>query len=415
MTPGLYFEARLAFRHLRAGGGQTALTVAAVAAGVVIVVFISSLIFGLRGRITSLITERLPHVTVTVPEADPEPLRLGPDEAGDIVSSHIERQSPQRKLIENWPEAVAVVRGIRGVSAVAPTAGGQGFLSRGGRRIGAQIYGADPPALDAITPIEKYVYAGSYLNLSADGVAIDRTTAEELGVGVGDRVRLTSSEQQSDSLVVEALYDTGQNRLGGASYVTLRTGQSLFATGTAVQSVLVKVSDLFAADTIAGRIRALLPYKAESWSEQNPDVVSSLGAQSAVAYMISAFSLVAAAFAIASILIVSVLQKGKQIGILKSMGATSRQILLVFTLEGLGIAVVGATLGGGLGSAIVWGLSQIRQQATRIGGEPESLFPARLNWEVVLAAMMAATISTVLAAILPASRAANLDPVEVMR
>ncbi|GAB4453810.1 MAG: ABC transporter permease [Armatimonadaceae bacterium] len=410
----LYFESRLAFRHLKAGGRQTALTVAAVAAGVVIVVFISSLIFGLRQRITTLITERLPHVTVTVEDAEPSPL-TEIDGAEEIISSRIEQANPQRKLIENWQQAVDVVSSIPGVTAVAPTVSGQGFLSRGGKRVGVSVTGAEPERLDAITPLQKFVYAGDFLALSAEGIAINSETAEELGVGIGDRVRLTSSEERSESFLIEALYDTGQNRLGGGVYVTLRSGQSLFATGTAVQSVLVKVQDLFAADRIAGRIRALLPYDAESWSQQNPDAVASLGAQAASAYLVSGFSLIAAGFAIASILIVSVVQKGKQIGILKSMGATSRQILIVFTLEGLGIALVGSTVGALLGSGVVWGLSQIRQTATRIGGEPESLFPAQLSWEVVVIAMVAATISTVIAAIFPARQAASLDPVEVMR
>jgi lipoprotein-releasing system permease protein len=203
--------------------------------------------------------------------------------------------------------------------------------------------------------------------------------------------------------------------VGSRAYVTLRTAQSLFATRTAVGSLLVRADDLFQSDQVADRIAALLPYKVESWSRQAPQTVAGLQAQRAVAGLISVFSLVASSFAIASVLIVSVLQRSKQIGILKSMGARNRQILMVFTLEGLGIALVGASLGALAGCLIVWAFTQVKQPITRMGGPPEPLLPAQLSWQLVAIAMLAAVVSTVLAAILPARRAAQLDPVKVIR
>jgi lipoprotein-releasing system permease protein len=439
----LRFEATLAYRHLRSGGSQTLLTVSAVAAGVIIVVFITSLIFGLRQRISSLITDLLPHIVVSPPETDPVPLQdLGtqvfrlpgakerpsrtperpnartPERPPEdpLIASRIERQSQQRKYIENWPQAVEVIRSIPEVSAVAPAVTGQGFVSRGAQRLGVQVYGAVPEQLDRITAVQKYVFTGSYFGLGAEEILIGRRLAEDLGVSVQDRVRLTSTESLTDSFLIAGIYDTGQEQgLGSRVYINLRPAQSLYGTGTAVSTTLVALHDLFQADQVADRIMALLPYKAESWSRQNPDAVAGLRAQAAVAYLLSGFSLAASSFAIASVLIVSVLQKSKQIGILKSMGARSRQIMLVFTLEGLGIALVGATLGALLGSGVVWALTLVKQPVTRIGGEPEPLLPAEISLPLIAAAMLAATVSTVLAAILPARRAARLDPVEVMR
>jgi lipoprotein-releasing system permease protein len=457
----LRFEATLAFRHLRSGGGQTALTVSAVAAGVILVVFITSLIYGVQKRIAELLTDILPNVTVTSREVQPKglgeydpsprpPPRNGEGESrrttpssplsvsgrgvvtpadegrreqgaegsssSPIVSSRIERLSPQRKAIENWPQAAAVIRNLPGVTAVAPAVMGQGFASRGGRRFGCQVYGAHPVELDAVTSVTKYLFTGHYEGLDGEEIVIGYKLSQDLGVGVGDRIRLTSSEGLSDSFLVAGIFDTGQQQTFTANvYVTLRSGQSLFALGTGVHSILVRTSSIFDADRIAERIAALLPYKAESWSQQAPQTVAGLKAQNAVASLISGFSLIASAFAIASVLIVSVLQKSKQIGILKSMGAKSRQILLVFTLEGLGIALVGATLGAISGSLLVWGLSFIKQPVTRMGAKPEPLFMSMLSWQLIAGAMLAAIVSTVLAAILPARRAAKLDPVQVMR
>jgi lipoprotein-releasing system permease protein len=434
----LGFEATLAYRHLRSGGGQTLLTVSAVAVGVIAIVFISSLIFGARRMISSLLTDILPHVTVSPLESEPQPLDPGgvqgdrperlppkpPQSWGGwggtpdrpIISSRIERQSQQRKEIENWPQAVEVIRGIPHVIAVAPAVTGQGFVSRGSKRLGVQVFGANPEQLDAVTSVTKYVFSGHYLGLEADEIVLSYKIAQELGVAVGDRVRLASTESLTDSFLVAGFYDTGQEQsFGSRAYITLRAAQSLYGTGTAVQSILVAADQLFAADQVADRIAALLPYKAESWSRLAPQVVSGLNAQAAVAFLISGLSLAASAFAIASILIVSVVQKSKQIGILKSMGAKGRQILLVFTLEGLGIALVGSTIGAAVGSLVVWALSLVKQPVTRVGGPPQPLLPSALTWQLLAAAMLAATISTVLAAILPARRAARLDPVQVMR
>jgi lipoprotein-releasing system permease protein len=420
----LRFERTLAIRHLRSGGWQTVLTVSAVAAGVILVIFITSLIYGIQARFAELLTDITPHVTVTPRDREPEPLsRIDrrqatsgqPGERG-IISSRIERQSPQRKQIENWPEVMKVIRGVPGVTAVAPSVTGQGFISRGGRRLGVAVFGADPEALDAVNNVTKYVFTGHYLGLAADEIVVTYKLAEDLGIGVGDRVRLTSSEGLSESFRIAGLYDTGQDQaFGSRAYVTLRAAQSLFATGTAVRAVYVRTNALFGAQRQAGQIAALLPYKAEAWMEQTPQFLAGLAAQNASAALISGFSLIASAFAIASVLIVSVLQKSQQIGILKSMGAKGRQILLVFTLEGLGIALIGATLGAAIGSGIVWGLTQIKQPVSRMGAAPESLFPAALAWQVVAGAMLAAILTTVLAAILPARRAARLDPVQVIR
>src|SRR5262245_34209560 len=96
------FETMLALRHLRAGRGQTLLTVAAVATGVLVVIFISSLIFGTCKSIRDMLLDTLPQVTVTPPEPEPVPLVQTPGAAAVLSSSRIERQTQQRKDIENW-------------------------------------------------------------------------------------------------------------------------------------------------------------------------------------------------------------------------------------------------------------------------------------------------------------------------
>jgi len=407
------FETRLAVRHLLTGGGQTLLTVGAVAAGVIVIIFLTALIFGMREKLTKMLTESIPHVTVKVREVEPVPLSEIQDLESAMSSSKVEKQAPQLKYIDDWQHVVDVIRTVPNVRIALPAIQGQGFASKGGNPIGVTITGADPSQQDEVSPVSKDLIAGKYVGLASDGVVIDYELAKDLAVSVGDRIRVTSSAGNTESLSVSGIYSRGQGR--GGAYVTLRTAQSLFSMGNSVNVILVKVKELFGSDEVADRIQSLVPYEARSWSREYPSFVSSLTVQAASAYLISGFSLIASSFAIASVLIVSVLQKSKQIGILKSIGATRSQILRVFTLEGLAIALAGSLSGALIGSLMVYLISLPLQKTARPGHVPDQLFPVAILPTYIFGAMIAAILATVVAAWFPARRAAKMNPVDVMR
>ncbi len=403
------FEFQLALRHLLSGGWQTVLTISAVAAGVIIVIFITSLIFGLIGSISTLLTESIPHITIRVDDSNPKTLT----DNKNPTSSRIEDQASQLKFIDNWEQVVKTVRGLPNVQAVTPIVTGQGFASKGANPIGVSVTSADPELLDIITPVTKNLTSGKYRGLLSDEIVIDTELAKDLNVAVGDRIRLTSSAGQADSFTIAGIYSRGQGR--GTAYILLRNGQSLFSFGTSVNVVYVKVADIYDVDNLANTISALTSYEAKPWTKDFPDFLTTTKAMQASAYLISVFSLIASAFAIASVLVVSVLQKSAQIGILKSMGAKQRQILTVFIIEGMGVAILGSSVGAILGMIIVFLLSLLRGPITVEGKEPKALFPAKIIPLYIGLAILAAIISTVLAAVLPARRAAKLNPVDVMR
>jgi lipoprotein-releasing system permease protein len=409
----LRFESQLAVRHLRAGGRQTLLTISAVAAGVIIVVFVTALIFGAQRRWTALLTEALPHITIRVTEPKPTPLADLPGASAGSISSRIEQRAPQEKNLENWARLVEIMQTIPGVRLAAPVVRAQAFASKGGSPFGVTVVGAAPDVQDQVTPVTKNLIAGRYRGLGSEEIVIDYELARDLHVGVGDRMRLTSNTGAVAVFTIAGVYTQGQGR--GSAYITLRTAQSLYGLGTAVNAILVKVRDIYSAEQVAERLRALLPYEARSWIQEFPQFLSVLQMQTASTYLISVFSLMASAFAIAAILIVSVLQKSKQIGILKSMGARRRQVLRAFLLEGLGIALVGSVVGAVVGTSIVYLLGLIEQPVTRVGRPPEPLFPVAILPLYIGLAMLSATAATVLAALLPAQRAARLNPVDVIR
>lgn len=409
LVPKAYrFELRLAVRYLFSGGMQTVLTISAVATGVIIVIFITSLIFGLQNMMSILLTESIPHVTVQVEDPKPKPL----ENPESPTSSRIEVSASRLKFIDNWAEVVTMLRGLPNVSDVAAVVSGQGFASKGANPIGVSVVGADPELLDVITPITRDIVSGRYKNLSSDEIVIDTELAKDLNVSVGERIRLTSSSDQADSFTVAGIYNRGQGR--GSAYVTLRNAQSLFGLGTSVNIIYIKAEDIYAVDKLSNTIMALTRYEARPWTRDYSRNLTNMQMMGVSAYLISAFSLIASAFAIASVLIVSVLQKSAQIGILKSMGARHSQILTVFVFQGLGVALIGSTLGAIVGTLIAY-LISLPTRASVAGQEPLALFPVKIMPLYIGLAMLAAIITTVFAAVMPARRAAKLNPVDVMR
>ncbi len=411
----LRFETMLAVRHLRYSPGQTGLTIGTVAIAVTVMIFINSLILGLQRRILRDQIGALPHVTVKMPELKPTALEaLASPQPDQMSVSRLETQAQQRLDIEQPELLEEQLRKFPGVRVAVASARGQAFVVRGARRYGVSVSGADPVRQDAIVNLSRDLLEGRWLDLGADELAMGFKLADELGAHLGDRVRLESSEGVKGVFRIAGIFDTGVNAVdGGQVFVTLRAAQNLFATGRNVSAVLLKLEDPFTADQLALRINQSLGYKTESWMKEQAMIVNGFNAQNSSRRMISAFSLLASAFGIASVLIVSVLQKSKQIGILKSMGARDRQLMWVFTLEGLYISLLGAVLGALGGAGLLYLLSGIKQVARF--GKTNQLFPVAFDASVFLGAMGAAVLATLVASLLPALRAARMNPVEIIR
>jgi lipoprotein-releasing system permease protein len=206
------FRSSVAFCHLCDGGRQTLLTVSAAAAGVVIAILVTSLIFELQDRMTELLTEAIPHITIQAEKPHPMPLAAVIGTTPESSSTRLERQARQRKLIDNWPQVIDVVRGLRNVRTAAPVVKGPGFVSKGVNSIGVSVVGSDPVLQDQVGPVTKNLVAGKYVGLGSEDIVIDAELAKELNVGTGERIRLTSSTGTSDSFSVVGIYSRGQER-----------------------------------------------------------------------------------------------------------------------------------------------------------------------------------------------------------
>jgi lipoprotein-releasing system permease protein len=329
--------------------------------------------------------------------------------AGTTVQETVQR----RGSFDDVEKLTRQLAQFAGVTAVVPAIRGQAFLVHGVKRLGVSVSGADPAKQERINALQDDMIAGRWLSLGSDEIVVGFRLADEAGVRLGDRVRLISSEGVDGVFTVAGIFDTGQNAADlGSVFTTLRSAQRLFRLQGAVSSVLLKLADPFAANRVADAVTGSLRHKSESWMREQAQFVNGLRAQSSSSAMISVFALLASAFSIAAVLIVSVIQKSKEIGILKSMGARDRQIMLIFGLEGLGIAMVGAAAGCGAGYLFLRMLAGVRQVARF--GRTDQLFPVSFDPAIFLGAAAAAVAATMFAAVLPARRAARMDPVEII-
>jgi lipoprotein-releasing system permease protein len=407
------FEVTLAYRHLRHSPGQSLLTIMTVAVAVTVMIFINSLVLGLQNRILHDQIGSLPHITIKMAERQPTPLYALPGASG-FQGASIEKQAIQRIDIQQPDLLEEQVMTFPGVTTAVAAVRGQAFVIRGEKRYGVTVSGSLPYRYERVVSLQEHMIAGRWLDITSEEVVLGFRLADDLGIKVGDRIRLVSSEGVSQTFLLAGMYDTGLNSMDqGQVFVTLRAAQDLFATGRDVSSINVKLARPFEANAIADRMTQSLGYKCESWMREQAQIVNAFNAQNSSRLMISGFSLLASAFGIASVLIVSVLQKSKQIGILKSIGARDSQLMLVFTLEGLIIALLGATLGAGLGSVLLKFLMGIKQVARF--GKANTLFPITFETSVFVGAMGAAVLATLVASIIPAWRAARMNPVDVIR
>jgi lipoprotein-releasing system permease protein len=406
----LRFEALLAWRYVTTSRGQTGLTVAAVAAAVCLIIFINCLLKGVQSRFISDLIGAVAHISVKVPDPDPVPLKNTEDAK---YAATVQKQLQKRNDLRRPNDLEALLSTFPQVKSTAASVGGQAFLIRGVRKFGINVRGAEPAKQEGISKLSDDMVQGRWLSIGPNDLVIGYKLAEDTGVKLGDTVTLISSEQIVKTFVVGGIFDTGQVQVDGSNvFMTLRAAQQLFATGRDANSISIKLNDPWQANEVSQMISDSLGLKTESWMVEQAQLVNAFAAQNGSRLMISFFSLSASAFGIASVLIVSVFQRSRQIGILKSMGAKDTQILRVFALQGLFISVIGALVGALSGYALLTFLMSFKQVARF--GKSDQLFPAILDPKIFAGAMLAAIVATLLASLLPALRAARTNPVEVI-
>lgn len=397
----------IALRFMWEQRSQNLLIVSGVGMGVGVLVFISALIGGLQESLIERTTGSAAHVVVAPLEPEGRPLLTA---AGPAYLRRIERPVQRTRTLAEWRKLDRNLTSVAGVAATAAIATGPGLAIRGSVEQAVTVIGADADRMDAVIRIKKNLVEGSY-SVNGTDTVLGIELAHDLGVGVGDRVRLRTARGDGQIFVVRGLLDMGIQPINRTwALMSLRNAQTLLGLGGAVTAIYLKVTDLYEAQTVAERVGRMTGLSSKSWMESNAQLLTALRSQSASTSMIRFFVLISVAIGIASVLVVSVIQRSKEIGILRAMGVTRRRIVRVFLIQGALVGLLGSAVGAGLGSA----LSLIFQSLAR-NADGTPFFPFALTPVLFVSSSGVALVAGMVAAVWPARRASRLDPAEAIR
>lgn len=402
------FAFTIAWRFLREGRFQSLLIIVGVAAGVAVVTYISALIQGLQGNTIERTLGTQAHLVVKPAEETTRPVAA--PEPGTVAARDVQARAQRPRTLDDWRTIEDELARTPNVVATSSIVAGAGLALRGEASRAIALSGIELAGYDRIVALSSKVVAGA-ARVAPGETLIGRDLASDLGVTVGDRIVVRAASGNADTFQVAGLFDLGSRDLNRRFvYVTRSSAQSLLGIPGGVTHVYATVADLFAADATAQAVRARTGLEIESWMESNAQLLSALNAQTVSTSLIRGFTAIVVMLGIASVLVVSVVQKRKEIGILRAMGATRAQMTQVFLTQGALVGGVGSLLGTGLAWALLWVFSNFVR-----GSDGQPLFVVALPLDLALGIALGATVAGVLAAVAPARSAARLDPAQAIR
>lgn len=327
------------------------------------------------------------------------------------------------------------------VKASSPFAVGPVLVDFAGQISTPFVKGIRPDEMEKVASMKPYLEQGEWL-VGADAVMVGSQWAKKNGAMVGDRIlihsprnlqHLLSPEQRKDA----SFYMPTEYRISGIfktgmfdfdyNFFLLPLGevQRLYSLGKGVHGIAVRVDDPGRADIIKQKVNDILPppFQAMTWMDQNKPLFSAIQLERQVMTFLLFFVIIVAAFGICSTLITITVQRAREIGVMKALGAQDHQILAVFTLYGLIVGVVGTVLGVLSGLLVLEYRNEFRDFLSNVMGIPVfppevyhfNSIPAVIDVATIAGIALAAVILSTLAALLPAMMAARFDPVESLR
>ena len=378
----------IALRFLRSGRGQTALIAIGIAVGVSVQIFIGLLIQGLQIDLVDTTIGSSSQITIT--------------------------STNEEKLIKDWERTVYEAKLFEPeIINVSPAVDGPASIDYETDIDPVVIRGFNLSDSDPIYGFTDGLYEGS-LPTQRDEAIIGRELAVKTGTKPGDRITLLTPDGGFTRLTVTGLFDLGVSSLNENWVVTtLDTAQGILGAGNSVTSVEMQVSEVFDADILAEKLEYSISGKdlrIDNWKDQNASLLSGLNGQSVSSYMIQVFVLVAVLLGISSVLAISVVQRSKQLGILKAMGIQDSDASLIFVFQGLMLGLLGAVLGIALGFGLLWSFTKF---ALNPDGTP--VLPIYINYGFIALSGSFAVISAMIASLIPARLSSRLNPIEVIK
>ncbi len=379
---------KIATRFIKSSKGQTILIVLGIAIGVSVQVFIGTLIQGLQISLVDKTIGRSSQVTVTSRNDD--------------------------KAIDNWQDKVNSIKSLNAnIKNISEAADFSGFVKYNDKTAPILLRGFIFSNADPIYKIKDSIIEGTEPS-NINEVLVGKDLKDNLSAKLGDKLTILTPQGKSQVVTITGFYDLKVSSLNNSWVITnMKTAQNIFDFGNKATSIEMQTNDVFSADVVAKDVQNKLNssnLKVDNWKVTNAATLSGLSGQSASSYMIQVFVLLSVILGIASVLAITVMQKSKQLGILKAMGIKDRVASLIFLFEGLILGIFGAVFGVLLGVGLTYSFSKF---ALNPDGTP--LVPLYLDYKFILLSGLIAVVSATVAAVIPAVKSSKLDPIEVIK
>lgn len=390
------FPLKVAIRFLTSNKMQTFFIIIGIAIGVSVQVFIGTLIDGLQKSLVNKTVSNSPQITVSSTKDD--------------------------KTIEDWEKKIIQIKESDSrIKNVSPTIEGSAFIKEENKSYPVLFRGFNLDESDKIYKIKNRIYDGNWItSRDIEGnkrkILIGRELNENLKKQVGDTIKITTPTGKSEEFIISGFYDLEVSSINKSWIITdLNTVQEILGYDKKITSIEAQVNmdDIFKADTISKNIKYNLnsdEVKVENWKEQNKQLLSGLSGQSTSSYMIQFFVIVSVILAIASILAITVIQKSREIGILKAIGIKNGPASRIFLFQGIILGIFGAILGVSFGIGLT---TMFTKFALDSNGNP--IVELYINHKFVAFSAILAIVASSMAALIPAKKSAKLDPIEVIK
>ena len=401
----------MAFRYLAKRRRQTVVAVAGVGVGVGFFLAVSALMIGSQNDFVETLIDAAPHIIITDEIRSPPPQPAVVALPGGAVQVRGYKPRNEVRGLKDWQQIARAAEAIPG-SVVAPSISGAVTLRVGGREEALGIIGVDPAIQEKLGNIEENLAAGRLRDLETTqgGIIISEELAERLGVGMGDIVGATS-RSGNNTLKVVGLLARGRGQFGGNGYVLLREAQSLTAQPFVINSIGITIPDPYEAETVAAGLESRFGYKAQSWQERSADFLALLLTRNVIMYSVVSAILLVASFGIYTVVSNSVVDKRRDIAILRSVGFSEGDLQRIFIAQGIALALIGVLVGWALGLLLMQILGSLEFS---IQGRVETIPLDRRPRQFFIAGG-ASLLCAIVAAWLPARKAARVDPVDILR
>ncbi len=410
----------IAITHLMARKRQTLVSLSGIVLGTAFFLAVSGLMRGSEQDFIKRLVDNSPHITVSdeYRGADIQPAAMQwPDAAINIRD--IKPQTEVRG-IRGYQQKLAFIESLDksvGGLRVAPVLTGSVVITFAGRVEAVSLTGVVPATMRQVSTIEEKITQGSLeaLNANPNGIIVGQGLIDKFKLAMGRNLTIATSDGVVRVMKIVGIFRTGNAAYDETqTYALLKRVQTLLNRPNRVNRFIIKLNDAYKAREVAAIIEKRIGYKSLSWLEASEDIMNVLFIRNIILFSVVTAILVVASFGIYNTISTIVMEKHRDIAIMKSMGFHARDIQQIFVGEGIIVGMIGSIFGVVLGIGLMWLLGQVTVKSPFVSNDPVHL-PIYGGLDQFAIAIGFAMISSIGASYFPAHKGGRVHPVDILR